>query len=163
MNEKALQNLDLTQITELSFAQNDNGEIITEVFSTPKMVPQGDGVAPSFIVAGLEIRLSNSDEVEVHNLYKDDIAHNAYIIYLNYQEHRDGTYEYDGIRALIFEQDNLSPNDEDAKHTYDFSTLRDALLFLKENYKSLADRPSPFSNTSSRIKDPLSAVFSRKQ
>lgn len=161
MNEKALQDLDLSQINEISFAQTDDGGILTEIFTQPKIVPQGEGTAPSFIVAGLDIRLSNNDEVEVHDLYKDNIAHNAYLLYLNYEEHDDGSYNYDGIRALIFEQEHLSPNDEDAKHTYEFATLRDALVFLKDNYKSLASRPSAFGTSNGRIKDPLGAAFGR--
>lgn len=168
MTDNALQNLDLNTINDISFSQIDSGEILTEVFIQPKTVAQGTGTAPRFIVDGLDIRLSDSDEVEVHDLYQDGIAHNAYIQYLNYVEHDDGSCDYDGIRALIFEQEHLSPNDEDAKNVYDFSSLRDALLFLKENYKTITNRPSPFGATpagrgnGSRIKDPLSTVFGRK-
>lgn len=161
MTDKALQDLDLSKINEISFAQTDTGGILTEIFTQPKIVQQGEGHAPSFVVAGLEIRLSNNDEVEVHDLYKDNIAHNAYLLYQNYQEYDDGSYTYDGIRALIFEQEHLSPNDEDAKHTYDFSTLRDALIFLKDNYKSIASRPSAFGTSNGRIKDPLGTAFGR--
>lgn len=161
----ALQNLDLTQTTEIAFSNTNSGQILAEVFIQPQHVDQGNGAtAPQIIVSGLEIRLDDNDNVEIHNLYKDGIAHNTYVQYLNYQQFDDGSYQYDGVRALIYEQANLSPNDEDAKWTYDFPSLRDLLIYMKDNFKvnTIGAKPMTHVGTSSRIKDPLDALFGRK-
>lgn len=168
MKSNALQNLDLDKITELAFSNTSEGEVLVELFVTPEQANQGNGhTCPSLIVAGMDLRVDNENNVEIHDLIQDGILHHAYVEYINFVPHDDGSYEYDGINLFIYEKDNISANNDDAKFAYSFDSLRDALSYLKQNFTTniQAEKATPLNEVTKPkvIRDPLAAILGRQK
>lgn len=157
MNHTALEHIKLEELSDITFATMENGEVLAEVFTKPQVYEQGDGTIPSIIVDGLDIRIDSEQNIEVHNLTINNYPHIAFIQYLNFQEFQDGSYEYDGVNVFIFDKSRISQDESDATHSFHFETMRDALLYLKQNFLQLKN-----SNASS-INNPLDTFFGRKK